>query len=110
MSTTSAQLENHTAIISAISNRNLVQVLWPAAKYPGKLTARLCGVLDYGPWATNGEIRYHFCDVNSLTKPGHPLPLRADQITSVSVTDLLWDPAEYGYYVDSHDWHVERVW
>lgn len=68
--------------------------------------------MDYGPSrrAHNQNSRYHFWDFES-DKRNHVLSLLPEQITSIEVTNISFDPSDFVTWdCTTSPWFVARNW
>jgi hypothetical protein len=100
--------QQHEIFISAIHNKQMLQVVFYSKKDEMKVT-RKCAPFDFGPKAREkSQInRYHFWDFSSPSGP-HTESLEASQIQSISLVGDLFDPGTIVSWTPN--WHIKRDW
>lgn len=102
---------DHSTFIESILQKKKLLLRY-YSKEDGQILERTCAAMDYGPsrHAKNKSDRYHFWDYDSDTEC-HPLSLPAEQISSISLLEAAFEPAEFvTWNVATSPWYFPRDW
>lgn len=99
---------DHEVFTGAIRDLRKVSLTF-FSKEDGHALVRTCAPMDYGPSrrAKDKSNRYHLWDYDS-DQVMHVLSLPSDQITSIELTAMVFDPAEFVTWTP--DWFYPRDW
>ena len=101
-------ISNHSQFLDAIRDQKQIRITYYSQPDAGKVD-RECVPLDYGPALDPADKlnRYWIWDY-AATAEANPLALLSDQIVSVHVLGLDFDPAKLA--LGNRTWTVPRAW
>jgi hypothetical protein len=101
-------MEKYQVFLKALKEKAVVKIVFETENKK-KLSQRTCIPLDFGPSAEYNDRmeRYRFYDLDSPSG-AHDLYLLPKQVIEISLTDKIFNPADY--FEEKQKWYTKSDW